>query len=188
MQKNKILSEDVKVSNVLPATFVPQEAGPTQIDAVMNELDELEILDGVMPTQVILDDAVDAQPMSARERMQARLQEMRKKDSRLVKGIFRFYEVPNGKLEFVHCEYPGDRVETYRLKDGTIYEIPLGVAKHLNKNGSYPIHERVMNDGGMVEERSVKKVRRFGFQSLDFVDESDFQSKDVIAIQYETGR
>lgn len=122
----------------------------------------------------------------APQNMKERLKEMQEKDSRMVKGIFRFYELPNGKLDFVYSMYPGERVQTYHLIDGQICEIPLGVAKHLNKNGSYPLHHRKLDESGRVVEGVAKKVRRFGFQSLDFVDESDFQDKDVIAIQFES--
>lgn len=137
--------------------------------------------------EVIPDESLNGEYTNSKDRMAARLQEMRKRDSKLVKGIFRFYELPNGKLEFVYSQYPGDRVETYKMHDGKIYEIPLGVAKHLNKNGSYPVHERKLNDAGEIEEGPTKKVRRFGFQSLDFVDESEFpEDKEFIAIQYST--
>ncbi len=163
MQKNKTNTD-------VTEKFVP-----------INPIPELE--DKKLPEFEV---GIDGEPISRREQMAKRLEEMRKKNSKLVKGIFRFYEVPNGKLEFVYSEYPGERVQTYRLFDGKIYEIPLGVARHLNKNGSYPVHERKLNDAGEIEEGPSKKVRRFGFQSLDFIDESEFQETEVFAIEYNT--
>ena len=167
------------------ATEVPGARSMQPIEAPVEVLLHKNLNDHTS-VDVMPDESVSGEISSSKDRMAARLQEMRKRDSKIVKGIFRFYEVPNGKLEFVYSQYPGERVETYRLKDGVIYEIPLGVAKHLNKNGAYPVHERKLNDAGAVEEGPTKKVRRFGFQSLDFVDESDFSDKEFIAIEYES--
>lgn len=112
----------------------------------------------------------------------ARLKAMRDKDREKVKGIFRFYELPGGTLEFVFNKYKDDPVEKYKLTDGHICEIPLGVAKHLNKNGAYPVHQYRVEEDGKSSIMVGKKVRRFGFQSLDFIDESDFEIQSNIII------
>lgn len=112
------------------------------------------------------------------------LKYLRDKDRQKVRGIFRFYEVPGGVMSFVAKAYKGDDVERYDLLDGHVYEVPLGVAKHLNKNGWYPIYEYIPGDKevqagipvsreGGATQRIVRKVHRFGFQSLEFVDEED---------------
>lgn len=97
----------------------------------------------------------------------------RDKDREIVKGIFRFHEVPGGFMEFVIKLYKEDVVEKYSFYDGQIYTIPLGVAKHLNKNGWYPVHKHAVDSRGVTSQEIGQKVRRFSFQSLDFIDIAD---------------
>jgi len=97
----------------------------------------------------------------------------RDKDREMVKGMFKFYEVTGGQLSFSFRMYKEDKVERYDLVDGEIYTIPLGVARHLNKNGWYPVHAYVMNELGVPVSRMGQKKRRFGFQSLEFIDIDD---------------
>lgn len=101
------------------------------------------------------------------------LKYMRDKDREMVKGIFKFYEAPGGTLGFVFRKYKEDPVERFDLTDGQVYSIPLGVAKHLNKNGWYPEYEFFKDENTQNVMRVGKKVRRFGFQSLEFVDIDD---------------
>lgn len=103
----------------------------------------------------------------------ANLEYQRSKDREKVRGIFKFYEVPGGSMNFVFRAYKKDPIERYDLIDGEIYEIPLGVAKHLNRNGWYPIHAYINNEDGRPTAKIGQKVRRFGFQSLEFVDTAD---------------
>ncbi len=100
---------------------------------------------------------------------------MRDKDQEPVKGIFRFYEVAGGCLSFVFKAWKEDKVENYTLNDGAVYTLPLGVAKHLNKNGWYPIHAYSKDEGGANLMKVGQRVRRFGFQSLEFVDIEEMQ-------------
>jgi len=106
------------------------------------------------------------------------LRYQRDKDRELVKGIFHFYEVPGGTMSFFVKEYKGDQPQRYRLKDGEVCTIPLGVAKHLNKNGSYPVHSHSMDADGKNVYKIKEKKRRFGFQSLEFIDPEDFSTVD----------
>jgi len=101
------------------------------------------------------------------------LRYQRDKDREPVKGIFKFYEVPGGGVSFVYRAYKEDQVERYDLVDGQVYTLPLGVAKHLNKNGWYPIHQYATDENGKPIMKIGQKVRRFGFQSLEFVDIDD---------------
>lgn len=105
---------------------------------------------------------------------------LRDKDRELVKGIFRDYEVPGGNTSFVIRLWKEDQVERYDFVDGKMYTIPLGVAKHINKNCWYPEYEYAKGDkdtqmgfGPNTTMRIGKKVRRYGFQSLDFIDSED---------------
>jgi len=97
------------------------------------------------------------------------------KDHEMVRGIFRFHEVPGGSLNFVYKKYKGDEVLSYTLIDGQVYSLPLMVAKHLNKNCWYPVHNYELDEQGKFTNkyRIEKKVRRCSFQSLEFVDEDD---------------
>lgn len=101
----------------------------------------------------------------------------RQQDKQEVKGIFHFYEVPGGSMSFNFKKYKGDPVERYDLIDGQIYTLPLGVARHLNKNGTYPVHQYLRDEAGNVSKRVGQKVRRFGFQSLEFMDIDDLPNK-----------
>ncbi len=109
----------------------------------------------------------------------------RERDQKPVKGIFRFYEVEGGNLPFVYKKYKGEKITKYDLHDGEIYTIPLGVAKHLNTNGWYPIHAHALDDNGKPSVKIGTKKRRFGFQSLEFVDDSEYTSadKEIVTVE-----
>jgi hypothetical protein len=109
----------------------------------------------------------------------------RDKDREMVRGIFKFYEVPGGSMSFVFKKYKGDPTERFDLVDGLVYTIPLGVAKHLNKNGWYPVHSFTTDDNGRPSMKIGQKVRRFGFQSLEFVDTDDLTEvgSDLLTVE-----
>jgi hypothetical protein len=113
------------------------------------------------------------------------LKRQRDEDREVVRGVFRFYEVPGGSMNFVFRAYKEDKVERYDLVDGQVYSIPLGVAKHLNKNGWYPVHAYTQTEGGGHAMKIGHKVRRFGFQSLEFVDIADMSEVGVPLISVE---
>lgn len=98
------------------------------------------------------------------------LKYLRDKDREKVKGVFRFYECPGAVLSFPFKKWKEDPVEVYHLKDGQTYELPLGVAKHLNNNGWYPVHVHRIDDFGNAHPMVGRKVKRFGFDSLEFID------------------
>jgi hypothetical protein len=114
------------------------------------------------------------------------LKYQRDKDREMVKGIFKFYEVPGGSMSFVFKVYKEDPVERFDFVDGQVYNIPLGVAKHLNKNGWYPVHVHALDENGVPAMRIGQKVRRFGFQSLEFVDIDDlsFGDKQIVTVEH----
>lgn len=125
------------------------------------------------------------------------LKYQRDKAREIVKGIFRYYEVPGGAFGFNFREFKEDPIEFYEFVDGEIYSIPLGVARHLNKNCWYPEYEFVPGDPGVRgaapvrgfagghTQRVSKKVRRVGFQSLEFVDVDDMPQhmSQVVAVE-----
>lgn len=101
------------------------------------------------------------------------LKYLRDRDRELVKGIFRFHEVPGGTMMFSIRLWKEDQVENFTLKDGDVYTIPLGVARHLNKNCWYPVHAFAKDDNGHQIQKISEKVRRCSFQSLEFTDLDD---------------
>lgn len=109
------------------------------------------------------------------------LRYQRDKSREKVKGIFRFHEVPGGVMSFVFKEFKEDPVEKYTMRDGEIYEVPLGVARHLNKNCAYPEHANALDEAGAPIQIIGKMVRRCSFQSLEFVDIDDITPEGVPA-------
>lgn len=114
--------------------------------------------------------------LAEKKKAKASLKFQRDKDREKVKGIFRFYEVPGGSISFNFRKYKQDPIERYDMVDGQVYTIPLGVARHLNKNGCYPVHKYMQDDSGKVSMRVGQKVNRFGFQSLEFMDIDDLSN------------
>ena len=102
----------------------------------------------------------------------SKVTKLRDKYREKVKGIFRFHECPGGEMTFCFKEFKGDNVEKYTFKDGETYEIPLGVAKHLNKNVAYPQHAYLLDTNGNPVVDVGKMVRRASFQSLEFLEEA----------------
>jgi hypothetical protein len=111
---------------------------------------------------------------------------MRDKDREPVKGIFRFLEVPGGTLSFSFKAYKEDPVENFSLKDGEVYSLPLGVARHINNNMWYPIHSYAQDEHGKHTVKVGQKVHRAMFQSLEFVDIDDMNPPaDLVTIEHE---
>lgn len=98
-----------------------------------------------------------------------------------VRGMFKFDEAPGQTLSFMYREFKEDPIERYDLSDGQIYSIPLGVAKHINKNMWYPVHRHMKNEDGSHSMKIGTKIRRATFQSLEFVDIDDFEPTPDIA-------
>jgi hypothetical protein len=114
---------------------------------------------------------------------QAALKVKRNQDQNPVKGIFRFNEVPGGGISFCYKAYDGDDVERYNLVDGQIYTLPLGVARHLNKSGKYPVHAYKMNEDNKPTINIGRMVSRYGFQSLEFMDIGDIEATGSSTIE-----
>ena len=114
------------------------------------------------------------------------LRYLRDKDREPVRGKFIFHEVPGGLMSFVYKAYKEDDIERFDLVDGEIYTLPLGVAKHLNKNCWYPVHAYAMDENGRPTMKIGQKVRRCSFQSLEFVDIDDMTpvgTSDVVTVE-----
>lgn len=119
--------------------------------------------------------STQAQTMTKKETKETKpsLKYQRDKDREMVTGKFIFHEIPGGVMSFSFKAYKEDSVERYDFVDGQIYKIPLGVARHLNKNLWYPQYEYFKGDNVQNIQRIGRKVRRCSFQSLEFVDIDD---------------
>lgn len=105
-----------------------------------------------------------------KEELKKKLKIQREKDNEMVKGIFRFHEVPGGQIKFPYRAYKEDQVENYTLVDGQVHTIPFGVAHHLNKDCWYPEHAYQLDAEGKPKMKIGKKVQRCSFQSLEFTE------------------
>lgn len=114
-----------------------------------------------------------------KEKLKATIKYQRDKDRQKVRGKFIFNEVPGGTMSFCFRKYKEDAVERFDLTDGMIYEIPLGVAKHLNQNLSYPIHQHFSAENGQHLMKVGTMVRRCAFQSLEFMDIEDMDDVHI---------
>ena len=94
-----------------------------------------------------------------------------KKDAEMVRGVFKFYEVPGGQMSFSYRKYKSEPIKRYDMIDGQIYTIPRGVAKHLNNDCWYPEYDHIKGEDARSTYAVKKKVHRCGFQSLEFMDE-----------------
>lgn len=101
------------------------------------------------------------------------LKYMRDKDREMVRGMFRFFEVPGGSMQFSFKKYKQDEVETFNLVDGEIYTIPRGVALHLSNNCWYPEHSYKQDEYGKPSMMISKRKRRCTFEPLDFMEAND---------------
>lgn len=107
----------------------------------------------------------------------------KEKDKEIVSGIFHFDEVPGGELTFVFRKYKGEPIEKYTLKDGQTYRLPLGVAKHLNNNCWYPVHQHLQDEEGKPSVTIGRKVKRCSFQSLDYTDVDQGAVSDLVSVE-----
>lgn len=96
------------------------------------------------------------------------VEKARKEDSRLVKGIFKNHESPGGDATFSIRLYKGDPIRTYSLVDGHEYEIPLGVARHINRQCRYKKHKWLVDKDGNKMVGADKPFERYSFVSNDF--------------------
>lgn len=98
------------------------------------------------------------------------MKKMKEKDHRTVKGIFRCFEPVGGSFKFSFKKYAGDEVLTYTMIDGQTYDVPVMVAKHLNTNCAYPIHQHRLGEDGKASTEVGTWIRRCSFESLEFYD------------------
>jgi len=97
------------------------------------------------------------------------IEKMRQDANRTVKGVFRCHEPRGGEVTLVWKEYKGDPIRRWTLRDGQEYELPIGLAKHLNKNCCYSVHGHILGpDGNPLVDKQNKSVSRMNFESMEF--------------------
>lgn len=107
------------------------------------------------------------------------MESMRKKDNKIVKGVFRCFEPRGGNMTFSFKKYAGDEVLHYDMTDGDTYDIPLMVAKHLNNNCWYPKHAHVLDANGKASVGVGRKVHRCTFESLEFQFDDEIEEEET---------
>lgn len=120
----------------------------------------------------------EAEPVAVVSKSEYKWEKERIRDRKLVKGVFRFHEVPGGTLNFSYLKYKGDPIDKHELKDGEVYTLPLGVARHLRTSGWYPVHAYAMNEDGVASKKIGQKVKRYTFEPLDFIADEEFHRPD----------
>lgn len=118
--------------------------------------------------------------IETKETKKPSLKYLRDKDRQKVKGIFQFHECPGGELSFVFRFYREDPIEKFTLQDGKTYELPLGVARHLNQNGWYPVHHYQTDETGAPVMEIGEKRNRYSFRSLEFMGTEDIEESSQI--------
>lgn len=97
-----------------------------------------------------------------------KLLKMKEEDAKIIKGRFVCHEPKGGSVKFSYRKYKGEPVKTYYFEDGKNYDIPIGVAKHINNCG-WDVHSHLLDAQGNPYVGVGKRELRFAFQSLDFV-------------------
>lgn len=102
------------------------------------------------------------------------------RDKEMVHGVFKNHERPGEKLEFWFRGHKGHEIEKITLYDGEYTKIPLGVARHLNKNCYYTIDQYALDPkSGTPSVEAGKKVRRFSFYTTSYSDLEDLSEVGV---------
>lgn len=92
-----------------------------------------------------------------------------KEESKLVKGIFKNIESSGGDLTFAYRAYKSEPIRVYELIDGESYTIPLGVARHINRQCKYTKSAHLVDKEGRPIVGAGKHTQRYEFISTDFM-------------------
>lgn len=132
----------------------------------------------------------DFGPSLKKEKIMARTKEQEKryqkqytKDHVMVKGKFKFNEVPGGLLRFTYLKYKGDNTLKYELTDGEVYDLPYMVAKHLAHDVAYPVHAFETDEHGKSIVKVGRMVHRTSFERLDFLDDDDLVPSKILTAE-----
>lgn len=139
----------------------------------------------------------------SREELSKQIKKMRDRDAEIVSGVFKNLENPatnggRGSVVFSYKAYPGDENAVYELWDGERYQLPRGVARHLNNNCFYREYQHLPGEFGQQGVRTghnadgrvqtqnfqtAKKVHRYAFHSLEYMDDdSDMYPSNLVEV------
>lgn len=90
-------------------------------------------------------------------------------DSKLVKGTFKNIECPGASLEFSLRLYKQDPIRVYNFEDGESYTIPMGVAKHINRQCQYKRSKHLVDKEGNPIIGYNNPISRYQFVSEDYM-------------------
>ena len=123
---------------------------------------------------------------STQEVITNKLDERRKKDAELVRGIFRNYENPGGYIGFTAPAFDGkpgkeELSKKWEFWDNTEHTIPRGLAYHLNNNLKYPVYRNLDKPGVDALCEIETYFHRTEFQPIDFGNYDDIRPQRTIA-------
>lgn len=101
--------------------------------------------------------------------MSRKINNIRERDTRMVKGIVRNNERSGGEIEFSFKKYKEDGIKNYSFKDGEEVTIPVMIADHLNNCMYFEKGYTVDMYGEPTVDRGAAKPR-FSFVATDFGD------------------
>jgi len=180
-ESNLLLPQETK----LPSRSRPKRALEPEI-TLQDEKDQRKDL--TPPRKIDPDEELKAERARKLAWLKAR-------DAQIVRGKFMNIEQPGMRLEFNYKAYKGDPVARYELDCGGVYDIPFGVAIHLNENCSKPVYQLVPGEKKMIagenpDARGVmkitSKINRFLFQPLNFSEKDYVGIKSNKILQVET--
>lgn len=114
-------------------------------------------------------EALEAPYMHSKESEDAEYE----RDQEIVRAKFRFHDRPGSEMRFMYKKHSG-KIESHRFQDGGVYDVPRGVAEHINKNCWQPTHEYIWKEDNSAQQQVTGRVQRAEFQPVGF--ESSMQS------------
>lgn len=106
---------------------------------------------------------------TAKQAASEQLKKARIEDEKLVKGVFKNLEAPGTETMFSYRAYKEHPIQTYTFEDGKTYEIPLGVAKHINRDCKYQRSANLVDAEGKPMVGEGKPIQRYEFTSTDYM-------------------
>lgn len=97
------------------------------------------------------------------------LEKARKEDEKIVNGVFKNLEVPGAELTFSYRDYKEHPIRTFTLEDGKSYDIPFGVAKHINRQCKYKRSKYLVDKEGKPILGADKPIQRYEFTPKDYL-------------------
>jgi len=122
----------------------------------------------------------------SKQKTSVNIEQLRARDNKLIRGRFNYLEVPGGTLRFPFRAYKGDPIVSYSLKDQEVYELPIGVARHLNTNVGRMEHKYLLDDKGNPSQKASTRIRRCIFEQMEFMDIEDIGPTHIQEVKVES--